>query len=69
MLPAADVIGLVNDVPGLGAFCIAFSSTKIIQIFELNLPISMSATPSSSISRSSMYIFLVKARHFKNQAA
>jgi hypothetical protein len=33
------------------------------------LPIKMSATPSSSISKSSIQLFLVSARHFNNHAA
>lgn len=52
-----DVIGLEKLVPGLGALLIALSSIRI------------SATPSSSISKSSIYAFLVKALHFKSQAA
>lgn len=52
-----EVIGLEKLVPGLGALLIALSSIKI------------SATPSSSISRSSIYAFFVKALHFNSHAA
>ena len=52
-----SVLGRFSDVPGLGACATAFSSS------------SRSATPSSSISTSSIHCLLVKARHFRNQAA
>lgn len=53
----ADVRGRLKDVPGLGALFIALSS------------ISRSATPSSSISRSSTQLFFVRALHLSNHAA
>lgn len=35
----------------------------------MELPIKISATPSSSISKSSIQLFLVNALHFNNHAA
>jgi len=49
--------GFEKEVPGLGAFITAFSSMR------------RSATPSSSISKSSIQLFLVRALHFRSQAA
>mmetsp|Transcript_116520 Transcript_116520/g.324737 ORF Transcript_116520/g.324737 Transcript_116520/m.324737 type:complete len:201 (-) Transcript_116520:128-730(-) len=49
--------GRLSEVPGLGACATAFSS------------MSRSATPSSSISTSSMYCLQVSARHFRNHTA
>ena len=65
--PAEDN-GLENDVPGLGALFIAFSSVKRFK-HQNNIPIKISATPSSSISKSSTQLFFINALHFSNHAA
>mmetsp|Transcript_3834 Transcript_3834/g.11296 ORF Transcript_3834/g.11296 Transcript_3834/m.11296 type:complete len:230 (+) Transcript_3834:1194-1883(+) len=51
------VSGRLREVPGRGACATAFSSMR------------MSATPSSSISTSSIHCLQVSARHFRNHTA